>query len=74
MSSDCNVDDTKVSELEKSRDARGLPQPARSDQPNPQILVWVRAVKTGGPIRLGPALTGFRLYRVGSKIPVEKRA
>ncbi|KEH20379.1 hypothetical protein MTR_8g075745 [Medicago truncatula] len=33
-----------------------------------------RAVKTGGPARLGPALTGFRLYRTGPKSPVEKRA
>jgi len=32
------------------------------------------AVKAGGPARLGPALTGFGLYRAGPKSPVEKRA
>ncbi|AES96135.1 hypothetical protein MTR_5g033660 [Medicago truncatula] len=31
-----------------------------------------RAVKTGGPACLGPALTGFGLYRAGSKSPVDK--
>jgi len=31
-------------------------------------------VKAGGPARLGPALTGFGLYRTGPKNPVEKRA
>jgi len=32
------------------------------------------AVKAGGPARLGPALTGFGLYRAWPKSPVEKRA
>ncbi|KEH22554.1 hypothetical protein MTR_7g053440 [Medicago truncatula] len=29
-----------------------------------------RAVKTGGLARVGPALTGFGLYRAGPKSPV----
>jgi len=38
------------------------------------LIPGPRAVKTDGPVRLGPTLTGFGLYRVGPKSPVENWA
>jgi len=38
------------------------------------LSLLFRVVKTCCPTRLGPALTGFRLYRAGPKSPIGKRA
>ena len=38
------------------------------------LMYSTKAVKTGGPVRLGSSLTGFEFYRVGPENPIRKWA